>query len=114
MNRTAENSTRGDLKIVLSTVSSKEEALRIARTLVEKKLAACVNIVEGVHSIYRWQDKVEDAAEVLLLIKTTEDSLAALEVNLKTLHSYELPEFLVLTPSQASDSYLHWIQSSVR
>jgi periplasmic divalent cation tolerance protein len=114
MNREADARISGDERIVLSTASSKDEAHTIARTLVERRLAACVNIVEGVHSVYRWQENVEEADEAILVVKTTEGRLAALEETLKALHSYELPEFLVLTVSGGSDSYLQWIRTSVR
>jgi periplasmic divalent cation tolerance protein len=114
MNREADARISGDERIVLSTASSKDEAHTIARTLVERRLAACVNIVEGVHSVYRWQENVEEADEAILVVKTTEGRLAALEETLKALHSYELPEFLVLTVSGGADSYLQWIRTSVR
>ena len=100
-------------RIALCT-ASREEAPGIARALVERRLAACVNILPGVQSIYWWQEKVEEAAEVMLLIKTTEDKLGIIEQVLKTLNSYELPEFLVLEVEGGSDDYLRWIQSSLR
>jgi periplasmic divalent cation tolerance protein len=114
MNPAADASTNGDERIVLSTASSRDEAHTIARILVERRLVACVNIVEGVHSVYRWQEKVEDEEEAILVIKTTEGRLAALEETIKALHSYELPEFVVLTVSGGSNSYLQWIRTSVR
>ena len=114
MGQEAEHDTGGTVSIVLSTAGSNDEADRIAHALVERKLAACVNMVAGVRSIYRWKDQLEEAEEVILLIKTTEGQLAALEETLKALHSYELPEFIVVAASGASDSYLQWIRSSVR
>lgn len=101
-------------RIALTTAANREEAHRIANALVETGLAACVNIVESVHSIYRWKEKVEQVAEVMLWIKTTEDKLSALEQTLKTLHSYELPELVVLPVVGGSAPYLQWIQASVR
>ena len=102
------------VSVVLSTAGSKAEADRIAHALVERKLAACVNMMEGVRSVYRWKDQVEQAEEVLLVMKTTEGQLTALEEALKALHSYELPELIVLAVSRGSSSYLQWIRSSVR
>lgn len=118
MSPEAEGNTEGNtdstVSIVLSTAGSKDEADRIAHALVERRLAACVNMVPSARSVYRWKEQIEEAEEVILLIKTTGDKLAALEQALKTLHSYELPEFIVLAASGGSDSYLQWIRSSVR
>ncbi len=114
MGSEANDITDSTVSIVLSTAGSKDEADRIAHALVERRLAACVNMVPGARSVYRWKEQVEEAEEVILLIKTTEDKLAALEETLKTLHSYELPEFIVLGVSGGSESYLQWIRSSVR
>ncbi|MFT4112979.1 divalent-cation tolerance protein CutA [Silvibacterium sp.] len=100
-------------RIVLSTASSAEEATRIANHLVEHRLAACVNLVPGLTSIYRWQGTVEAASEVLLLIKTAESRLADLEAALHTLHSYEVPEFVVLGIEGGSATYLDWLAASV-
>ena len=101
------------VRIALTTVSSEEEGRRLARALVERRLAACVNVIPNLNSIYRWQGAVEEAAEVLLLIKTTEERLSALEAALGELHSYEVPELLVLTPEAGSQSYLAWLLNSV-
>ena len=98
-----------DARIVLSTTGSRDEAERIAHALVEQRLAACVNLVPGLTSIYRWQGAVESAEEILLLIKTTRQNLEALEDKLRELHSYDVPEFLVLTPESASQPYLDWL-----
>jgi periplasmic divalent cation tolerance protein len=97
------------IRLVMTTVGSREEAERIAAVLVEAHLAACVNVVPGVNSVYRWQGKVERAEEVLLLIKTTVESLEGVEATLRRLHSYELPEFLVLQPEAGSKAYLDWL-----
>jgi periplasmic divalent cation tolerance protein len=105
------NATTG--RIVLSTAGSPEEAARIARELVERRLAACVSRLSGLMSVYRWQGAVEAANEVLLLIKTSEERLAALEAALRELHSYEVPEFLVLNVETGSVAYLEWLLSSV-
>lgn len=101
-------------RVVLVTSANREEAERIAHALVEERLAACVNLVGGVSSIYRWQDAVEKAEEVLLLIKTRQQAVDALRRRVLELHSYEVPEFLVLPVEQESEAYLAWIVSSVR
>jgi len=98
-----------DVRLVLTTVGSSEEAERIARFLVENRLAACVNLVSGLTSVYRWRDDVETAQEILLLIKTTGARLEALEAALHRLHSYEVAEFLVLHPESGGRSYLDWL-----
>jgi periplasmic divalent cation tolerance protein len=101
-------------RIVLTTVANPEEAARLGRTLVEERLAACATMIPGVQSIYRWQGKVESSTETLLLIKTGPEQLAALEARLHELHSYEVPEFLVLDVDAASQPYLDWMQASLR
>jgi periplasmic divalent cation tolerance protein len=100
-------------RIAIST-STIDKAPIIARMLVENRLAACVNILPGVQSVYRWREKVEEANEAMLVIKTTEEKVPLIEQAFKSLHSYELPEFLVLTVEGVSDAYLKWIQASVR
>ena len=100
-------------RILLTTVSTPEDADRIATALVEEGLAACVNILPGARSVYRWQGKVESAAECLLLIKTDHAHLAQLEARLNELHPYELPELLILTPEAGSTRYLDWITASL-
>jgi periplasmic divalent cation tolerance protein len=102
------------VRIVLTTVANPEEAARLARTLVEERLAACATLIPGAQSIYRWQGKVESATETLLLIKTGTAQLAALEARLHELHSYQTPEFLVLAVDAASQPYLDWLQESLR
>ena len=99
-------------RIVLVTCGSIAEARRIGRNVVEKKLAACANIVPSVESIYRWKGKVERAREVLVVIKTTANRLPALEREVKRLHSYEVPEFIVLPIIAGSRKYLDWLQQS--
>ena len=100
-------------RIALSTAGSLEEAQRLARALVEQRLAACVNLVPQVQSIYRWQGQVEEASEILLIIKTTADCLESLESTLRLLHSYEIPEFLVLDIDSGSPAYLNWVFETV-
>lgn len=103
-----------EARLILTTAGSRDEAERIAHALVEQRLAACVNLVPGLTSIYRWQGAIESAEEILLLIKTAAPRLDALQDALRSLHSYELPEFLVLTPESASQPYLAWLVESVR
>lgn len=103
----------GFARIVLTTAANPEEAERIARTLVEERVAACATLVPSVRSIYRWEGKIENARETLLLIKTGAEQLAALEVRLHALHSYETPEFLVLEPTAGNGAYLAWMQSNL-
>ena len=103
-----------DFQIVLSTCADREEAERIAHRLVEQQLAACVNILPGVQSIYRWQGSIESAAEVLLLIKTRSAHCPAVQSTIASLHSYEVPELLVLPVSGGSEAYLAWLKASLR
>jgi periplasmic divalent cation tolerance protein len=101
-----------DVRLVLTTAGSRDEAEQIARALVDERLAACVNIIPGLTSIYRWKGETESADEFLLLIKTTAASLDPIETALRRLHSYEVPEFLVLTPESAAKPYLEWLLES--
>jgi periplasmic divalent cation tolerance protein len=102
-------------KVVLVTCGSRAEARKIAQAVVTKRLAACVNVVTGpVESIYRWKKKVESATEFLLLIKTTSGRLKRLEEEVARLHSYNVPEFLVVGVAGGSRKYLDWLGESVR
>lgn len=100
--------------IALTTLGARSDATAIARTLVDERLAACVNILPGITSIYRWQETVEEDREQQLVMKTTEDALARLEARLRELHPYDLPEFLVIRVSGGSDAYLGWIRDNTR
>jgi periplasmic divalent cation tolerance protein len=102
-----------DKRIVLTTTGSEEEARKIAKHLVEKRLAACVNIVPRVTSIYRWQGRVEEANEWLLIVKTKASVVAAVQRAISKLHSYELPECICLPIEDGSVNYLRWITDSV-
>ena len=102
-----------DKKIVLTTSGSQEEARKIARTLVERRLAACVNIVPQIESVYRWQANVDTAQEWLLLIKTTTKALERVRSAIRELHSYELPECVYLDIEDGSSAYLDWIAKAV-
>jgi len=102
-----------DKKIVLTTTGSQEEARKIARALVEGRLAACVSIIPQVESIYRWQGKVEDAHEWLLLIKTTNAAFERVRDAIRELHSYDLPECISISVENGGSAYLDWISESV-
>ena len=95
--------------VVLSTAGSQEEAERIATALVDERLVACVNIVTPVTSIYRWQGAVERAAEVLLIMKTRRALATKLIARLRALHSYDVPEAIVLPIDAGSPPYLRWL-----
>ena len=102
-----------DKRIALTTAGSEEEAQKIARHLVENRMAACVNIVPQILSVYRWQGKVEEAREWLLLIKTTADAFEKVSEAIAECHSYELPECVCLSIEDGSPTYLQWIADSV-
>jgi periplasmic divalent cation tolerance protein len=102
-----------DKRIVLSTAGSEEEARKIAHALVERRLAACVNIVGPIHSVYRWKGAVENAPEHLLVIKTTASAFPRVRDAIRELHSYELPECLMLPIEDGGEEYLRWITDSV-
>ncbi len=104
----------GRYRIVLVTCGSLAEARKVGRSVVEKKLAACTNIVAGVESIYRWKGKVERAREVLLIMKTTAARLRQLEKEMRRLHSYDVPEFVVVPIVAGSQEYLEWVGKSVQ
>jgi len=102
-----------DKRIVLSTAASEEEARKIAHALVERRLAACVNIVGPIQSVYRWKAAVESAPEYLLVIKSTSAAFPHVRDAIRELHSYELPECVMLSIEAGSEDYLHWIEESV-
>jgi periplasmic divalent cation tolerance protein len=98
---------------VLVTAGSQEEAERIANALVEERLAACVNVVGPIRSIYRWQGKLHNEQEVLLVIKTRTRRFAAVEARVRALHSYDTPEIVALPITSGSEAYLRWLEDSV-
>jgi periplasmic divalent cation tolerance protein len=98
-----------EIRIVLVTAPEPETAGRIARTLVEERLAACVNVLPGIRSTYRWQGAVQQDDEVLLVIKTRADRLVTLTGRVRDLHPYELPEVLALPAAGGSADYLAWV-----
>jgi periplasmic divalent cation tolerance protein len=102
-----------DKKIVLTTVGSRDEGQKIARALVERRLAACVNISGPIESIYRWKGAVEKAQEWLLLVKTTADAVGGVGDAIREIHSYALSECVVLPIEGGSDEYLAWVGENV-
>jgi periplasmic divalent cation tolerance protein len=101
------------VSIVLTTLGADADAAAIARTLIDERLAACVNILPVMTSVYRWQGKVEQDREQQIVIKTTAERVAALQARLRQLHPYDLPEFLVLDAT-GSEAYLAWVAESAR
>lgn len=102
-----------DFIVVLITTGSYEEALKIARTLVEEKLAACVNVIPEVSSFYWWEGKVQEDKEAMLIVKTTASAFPALEKRVLELHSYTVPEIIALTIKEGFKGYLDWLADSV-
>ncbi len=103
-----------DFAIILTTASAVEEGQSIANTLVEKQLAACVNIIPNISSVYRWEGQIQSETEVLLLIKTTKDLEAKVYREVQNVHSYDTPELITLPITNGSDAYLDWMTNSVR
>jgi periplasmic divalent cation tolerance protein len=101
-----------EVLLVISTFPDAETAERIGRALVTENLAACANILPPVRSIYRWQEKIEDAAEIVALLKTTAGKYAALERRVKELHPYDVPEIIALPVSRGLDAYMKWLGES--
>lgn len=100
-------------RIVLTTESTLDEANKLGRTLVEERLVACATLLPVVQSIYHWNDQLQSAPETMILLKTSSDKLDALERRLKELHSYRVPEFLVIPVEHGSAGYLEWLFGSV-
>ena len=103
-----------DKRIVLCTAGSEGEARKIAHHLVEHRLAACVNIVPQIESVYRWQGKIESSREWLLLIKTSAERFAAVSDAIRELHSYDLPECIAVNIEDGSPEYLQWLAGSLQ
>ena len=100
-------------RIVLTTESTLDEANKLGRTLVEERLVACATLLPVVQSIYHWNDQIQSAPETMVLLKTSSDKLEALEKRLSELHSYRVPEFLVLPVEYGSPNYLEWLFHSL-
>ena len=106
------SSPRPPVVVVLTTVGAATDPTLMARTLVEERLAACVQMLPEIVSVYRWEGAVQADRERQLVIKTSEDRLPALEARLLALHPYDVPEFVVLR-GEASDAYARWVGESV-
>ena len=102
-----------DKIVVFSTASSSEEAEKIARALVNDRLAACVNVIPSVRSFYHWQGKIEDSPEFLLLIKSSRERFDVLRVALEKLHSYEVPEVIPMPVVDGARNYLNWMDGEL-
>lgn len=100
-----------EVRVVLVTAPDAESAGRLARALVDERLAACVNLVPGVRSIYRWQGRVTEDEELLLVIKTRAGRAAALAARVRDLHPYAVPEVLELAAVGGSEAYLEWVRT---
>jgi len=108
------NAAPRDARVVLCTFPSPEKASEIARVLVEERLAACVNVLPAVRSIYRWQDAVQDEPETLAIVKTTAARYEALARRITELHPYEVPEIIALSLAEGHAPYLAWLAGATR
>lgn len=109
----ADTDDGGRLMVVLTTVGNEDDAVRLAQALVERRLVACVNVLPGVRSIYRWQGAVHDDRELLLLAKTTAARLAEVTAALAELHPYDVPEVVALEAAMVAPSYAAWLRDCV-
>jgi periplasmic divalent cation tolerance protein len=100
--------------VVLITAAGKKQAAKIAAALVERKLAACVNVIDRVHSLFRWKGSVDKAVETLLVAKSTRVKLPRIIALVKSLHSYAVPEIIALPVAGGNRDYLDWIDESIR
>jgi periplasmic divalent cation tolerance protein len=103
-----------DKLVIFVTVGNSNDAATLAKSLVEKRLAACVNLLPGVASWYWWEGRVTEDQEVLLMMKTSRDKFAELEKEVLRLHSYAVPEVIALQIVEGSKNYLNWIEESVK
>ncbi len=101
-----------EFRIVMSTAGSEDEGAQIAKSLLERKLCACVNLIPKVRSLYRWEGAIQDDAEVLLIMKTTKEKLGRLCEHLTEQHSYDVPEVISIALDQGSAPYLEWLAES--
>ena len=99
--------------VILTTAGTEQEASDLARELVNRRLAACVNVIPQVRSIYRWENRVQDEREWLLVIKTRRDRFEAVRTAIRELHSYDLPETVLLDIDRGDEAYLRWIDDSL-
>lgn len=100
--------------VVYITVPNEEEGVKIARSLVEEKLAGCINIVKDIRSIYSWQGKIEDEPELLLIVKSQRHLFNKLKDKVKELHSYTVPEIIAIPIIEGSEDYLNWLQEATQ
>ena len=107
-------STETNVRVVLTMVADAEIGAIIARKLVDDRLAACVNVLPGAHSFYRWEGRVQEDAEVLMIIKTSRDRCEELAARINDLHPYDVPEVLVLPADGGSTPYLKWVETETR
>ena len=98
-----------DAVVVLTTVATEDEAFVLVRTLLDRRLVACGTLLPGARSLYRWEDRVADESEVVVLLKTRRERVAALEAAFAELHPYKVPELLALPVSDGMEQYLAWI-----
>lgn len=103
-----------DLRIVFVTVGNEGDAGRIARKIVEERLAACVNMLPGIHSVYRWEGKIEEDSEILLIIKTSREHLETLKKRIDEIHPYDVPELLALDVEDGLERYIEWALGEMR
>lgn len=103
-----------DKIIVLTTCDSQKQAAKLARHLVEQRVAACVNVLPKGRSVYRWKDKIETAAEFVLLIKTRRELFGSLRAEIEKIHTYEVPEIIALPVVEGSEAYLGWIDGELK
>jgi periplasmic divalent cation tolerance protein len=99
----------GQVLVILVTTVNQEEAVRIGKEMVNAKLAACANVIPGIQSIYRWNGKVVQEEEVLLILKTVKPRYRALEKAIKTMHTYEIPEIIALPVKEGFNQYIGWV-----
>jgi periplasmic divalent cation tolerance protein len=102
-----------NVSVVFSTIDSSQQAQKISHSLVEEKIAACVNILPAVTSVYRWQNQIQNDSELLLIIKTETDKLQKLIDRLEELHPYKVPEILSFRIEAGSNPYLNWVRDQV-
>ncbi|MDP9114804.1 MAG: divalent-cation tolerance protein CutA [Acidobacteriota bacterium] len=103
-----------DKIVVLTACDSQEQAATLARHLVEQRVAACVNVLPEARSVYRWTEKIEEASEWMLIIKTRRDLFAALRTEIQKLHTYEVPELIALPIVDGSEPYLAWFDAQLK
>ena len=103
-----------DLRVVLVTVGNEADANRIARRILEERLAACVNILPGIHSVYHWEGAIEEGSESLLIIKTSRELLDTLKKRIDEIHPYDVPELISLDVEDGLDGYIDWALGELR